>query len=227
MSHLNIETLARLVDESADSHEAAHLEDCDECRSELEGLKVDAAALAQLPEIQPPERQWRAIQQRLIAEGLLRAPTTIHAERRWLTPVLQLAAALAIFVLGNFTAPLLRGANEAPVAVNRLDSRETDRGMVSSVATTTVSITDALATVRATEQAYLTALTRYAEIAGGTASADPIARLAALQSIVVTTGAALGQAPADPVINGYHLTAVAQRDATLKKLQTSAGQNWF
>ena len=76
-------------------------------------------------------------------------------------------------------------------------------------------------------RAYLAAMTRYTELAGGTAAADPVARLAALESIVNTTRAALGQAPADPVINGYHLTALAQRDATLKKLSSSTGQTWF
>jgi hypothetical protein len=222
MSHLNIETLARLVDETADSHEAEHLEVCDDCRAELEGLKADAAALAQLPVIQPPERQLRAVQQRLIAEGLLRAPASARLERRWLTPVLQLAAAIVVFVLGAYTAPLLRPANEAG-----MDASSPESTQLVAAATTPTSTAEASAAVRVAEQAYLAALTRFAEIAGGTEAADPIARLAALQSIVLTTGAALGQAPADPVINGYHLTAIAQRDATLKKLQTTSGQNWF
>ena len=34
---------------------------------------------------------------------------------------------------------------------------------------------------------------------------------------MLTTRAALGQSPADPVINGYHLTALAQRNATIKQ----------
>jgi hypothetical protein len=42
--------------------------------------------------------------------------------------------------------------------------------------------------------------------------------MAALESIVLTTRAALNRAPADPVINGYHLTAVAEREAMLRRL---------
>ena len=46
-----------------------------------------------------------------------------------------------------------------------------------------------------------------------------MSRLAALEGIVLTTRAALNEAPADPVINGYHLTALEQRDALLRELQ--------
>jgi hypothetical protein len=108
-----------------------------------------------------------------------------------------------------------------------MDASSPESTQLVAAATTPTSTAEASAAVRVAEQVYLAALTRFAEIAGGTEAADPIARLAALQSIVLTTGAALGQAPADPVINGYHLTAIAQRDATLKKLQTTSGQNWF
>jgi hypothetical protein len=43
---------------------------------------------------------------------------------------------------------------------------------------------------------------------------------------VITTRAALGQAPTDPVINGYHLTALAQRDAMLKQIKTTPATSW-
>jgi hypothetical protein len=72
--------------------------------------------------------------------------------------------------------------------------------------------------LRQAEELYLAALTRYAELAIQAESGDPVARLAALQSIVMTTQAALNQTPMDPVINGYHLTALAQRDATLRQV---------
>src|SRR5215510_1614880 len=106
MPHLSIETLARLVDESADSHEAEHLEACDLCRTELEGLRADAAELARLPEIDPPATQWLALEQRLTAEGLLRPQPRVWA-RSWTRPLLQMAAAIVIFVIGSYSAPLL------------------------------------------------------------------------------------------------------------------------
>jgi hypothetical protein len=229
MSHLTIETLARLIEESPESHETAHLDSCDECRSELEGMKADASALAALPEIEPPSTQWRAIEQRLVAEGLLRLPARHWTTRGW-TPVRQLAAAIVIFVLGHYTASFVGGRasrdNAAPIAT-ATDAAATGARTVSTLTAAPVTVSAAAAAVRETERAYLTALTRYTELAGGTNSADPVARLAALESIVLTTRAALGQAPADPVINGYHLTALAQRDATLKRLSTTSGQTWF
>ena len=245
MSHLTIETLARLLDEAPDSNEAEHLAACEECSREYEGLRADAAALAALPAIEPPAAQWFAVEQQLVAEGLLRRSTR-RGIAQWRGPWLQLAAALAIFVLGNYTAPLLRGRTgeapsqtvaQTPAAASAPELEIVRPGRAGQVANLTEpaartpavpddAVTAALA-VREAEQLYLSALTRYSELAGRTAASDPLARLAALESIVLTTRAALGQAPADPVINGYHLTALAQRDATIKELATVADKTWF
>jgi hypothetical protein len=86
---------------------------------------------------------------------------------------------------------------------------------------------EAAALLRQTEELYLGALTRYAELATNAQAGDPVSRLAALQSIVMTTQAALSQAPADPVINGYHLTALAQRDATLRQVAAATSDRWY
>jgi hypothetical protein len=215
MSHLTIETLARLVDEVPNTEEAAHLELCDDCRIELEGLKADAAALANLPEIEPPAAQWLGIEHRLAAEGMLSSASR-RAARRWTIPVLQAAAAVAIFIVGNISAPLLRRQTvqqNAPVA---------------SSTATGGDLQSATSSLQETQAAYQAALMRYAELAGQSETMDPLARLAALESIVLTTRAALGQAPTDPVINGYHMTALAQRDATIKRLASNRNeQTWF
>jgi hypothetical protein len=89
------------------------------------------------------------------------------------------------------------------------------------------TLDDAAAVLRQAEEIYLAALTRYAELAAGAEAGDPVSRLAALQSIVMTTQAALAQAPADPVINGYHLTALAQRDATLRQVASATNDRWY
>ena len=227
MPHLSIETLARLVDESADSHEAEHLEACDACRTELEGLRADAAELARLPEIDPPATQWLALEQRLTAEGLLRPQPRVWA-RSWTRPLRQMAAAIVIFVIGSYSAPLLARISPSFKARAVAQTDNNSRG-VRAVANTSTANTaqEAAAAVRDAEQTYLSALTRYAELAGRTETTDPVARLAALESIVLTTRAALGQAPADPVINGYHLTALAQRDAVIKEIASKSKQTWF
>ena len=53
------------------------------------------------------------------------------------------------------------------------------------------------------------------------------ANIAALEGIMLTTEAALREAPADPIINNYHLTALGQRDALVRELQLAENQEWF
>jgi hypothetical protein len=54
----------------------------------------------------------------------------------------------------------------------------------------------------------------------------PAARLAALEGILLSTGAALEAAPADPMINGYYLSAIGQREAMLRQI-AAAGEPWY
>ncbi len=82
----------------------------------------------------------------------------------------------------------------------------------------------ALRDLRSAEDMYFSALKKFSE--KGTVANDPTARLAALEGIVLTTRAALAQAPTDPVINGYHLTALAQRDAMLKQIRATPATSW-
>ncbi len=87
---------------------------------------------------------------------------------------------------------------------------------------------EALRAVRAAEQQYLQAYSRYAELTSAQQQGeDLVARAAALESFVLTSRAALDRAPADPVINGFHLTAVAQRDAALRQIALRSNGPWF
>jgi hypothetical protein len=45
--------------------------------------------------------------------------------------------------------------------------------------------------------------------------------LATLDRVREVVGKALNDAPYDPVINGYYLTTVGQREATLRQLNTA------
>ncbi|HEX7089364.1 MAG TPA: hypothetical protein VF192_04470 [Longimicrobiales bacterium] len=212
MAHLSLETLARLLDEPAEAEEAAHLAACVECRAELEALREQTADLADLPDLEPPPDIWPAIEARLRGEGLIRG-----VRRRAAPSWVHLAASLAIFLLGGVAGFALRGRPAAGglEAVANADAR----------GATTVE--EAAEILRQTEAAYLAALERYAEIAGPTTAADPLTRLATLESIVLTTRAALDQAPADPVINGYHLSALAQRESTLRQIAFDPAEPWY
>ncbi len=70
-------------------------------------------------------------------------------------------------------------------------------------------------------------VTRVSEMEDQRPGADPVARLATLESIAAITRSALDQAPADPIINGYHLTALAQKEATLRQIAASKNGKWF
>ncbi|HEY0303748.1 MAG TPA: hypothetical protein VGC44_02190 [Longimicrobiales bacterium] len=246
MSHLTLETLARLIDDAPDPTEAGHLDICQQCRDELEALRADAAALHSLPDPDPSIAQWIRLEQRLEREGLMRRTW------RWQPAALRMAAAVVIFVLGGVSAALVMRPNDTQyltqneTPARQVVERPTMVPNPSATLTTGPSVTpapveqapalaalqpartseEAAARLRTAESDYLAALTRYTELSSRIDEGDPLARLAALESIVATTRAALGRAPADPVINGYHLTAVAQRDALLRQV-SATGQTWY
>lgn len=272
MSHLSLESLARVVDEAPSIEEAAHLEGCEACRVELDALREDVQALSMLPDMTPSPDAWQAIERRLADEGLIR-------ERNRFAPtaprLAQMAAAVVLFLAGSMAGrmtaapallpiaqvdPVVTTQSAAPQTVPAADpagsytadalrddvqpapddappppppgrtAPRTDSSVrlaANLPAALPTSMQDAAALLRQTEDLYLNALTRYAELATQSEQGDPVARLAALQSIVMTTNAALSQVPADPVINGVHLAALAQRDATLAQVAAVTGERWY
>jgi hypothetical protein len=261
MSHLNLEALARLVDEAPTALEAAHLAACAQCRDELQGLHEQSAQLAALPALQPPPEDWDRLEQRLQEEGLIRTPLAAYPpsrRRSWVVYGGRAAAAVALFAVGTLTgralepdrapavaatrtAPVIDATSPAPVrdatpavfapedsGLGAAESAPPRRLTASAPAAPRAARTaeEAFDLLQQAESSYLEALGRFAELSGSTRTDDPTARLAALEGIVLTTRAALAQAPTDPVINGYHLTALAQRDATLRQVSAGATDRW-
>lgn len=115
MQHLNYEELARLVDEPPLPHEAAHVRDCLVCRRELDELREQTAALGAmtLADPEPPADAWTRLEAALLAEGLMKtAPAGAAAPRGWSAwtegrPMLRIAAALALFLVGGATGAAL------------------------------------------------------------------------------------------------------------------------
>lgn len=85
---------------------------------------------------------------------------------------------------------------------------------------------EAAAALVQAERDYLLALAEYAKTATAE-DADPVTRLATLEGLVRATRYALERAPADPVINGYHLAAMGQRDAMLRQIARSSEETWY
>jgi hypothetical protein len=211
MQHLTGEDLARLVEEEPGEEEGAHLALCAPCRSELEAMREQTRSLGALPELEPSPFAWRRLLISMEEEGLVRG-----ARRRRVT-IRRVAAGVLLFVGGGATGALARGGGGAVASPSAPPPART--------------AAEAGTRLRAAEQEYRAALSRYAELAGADATVDPVNRLAALEGIVLTTRAALKESPTDPVINGYHLAAMGQRDALLRQISAArtgdAEQPWY
>lgn len=262
MRHLNLEEIARLVDEAPEPWESEHLRSCLPCRAELKAMRAQTEELAGLADPEPSPRAWAALEMRLRAEGLIRPARTLP---RWYAG-LRIAASVAFLALlgsggvalwkaargrGESPAPPVlaqipatapeRHAGPAqvpeafpaaprpePAAPVRLASLGGDDGEPSPrPARPRAHADEAARALTETEAAYRSALAQLAELADSTRIADPVARLAALERLVRTTRSALERAPADPVINGYYLAALGERDAMLTRLARNTEETWY
>ena len=212
MEHLNLETLARLVDEAPTREERHHLESCGRCRTELELLQGQTSALGELPDLRPSRGDWAMLEARLMSEGLLRHERSrLASTPGWM----KAAAAVVLFVGGAGTGWLLD--LQPSVGAGLAGSGSGPYQLVSSTAT---SLDEAQEAVRLAERQYMDALLQYRQLVdaqgatGGTAS--PESRLAALEYLVAAGQAAVQQAPADPFLNGFLASALAERQATYR-----------
>jgi hypothetical protein len=224
MSHLTIETLARLVDESPTAAEQTHLARCAACRAVLDDLRAqttELAALGALPTVEPPAHAWDRIATRVETDHL------VPVHRPWpLTGIARVAAAVLLFAGGMAVGAFLTRAQSAARTDARAAAPNDDSGSAMTVAAKPEDI--ALARLRIAELMYTNALLDYAKITSPEPPRDAAARLATLETIVVTTRTALERAPADPLINSYYLAALAERETLLGQLRRTpeAGQ-WY
>jgi hypothetical protein len=217
MSHLTLESLARLLDESPDLAERRHLESCAECSAELQALMDQRIQLRTLPDLAPPPDAWPRIRSELRAEGLIRR------QRLFPATALRAAAAALVFLAGGAMGYALRGPAAPSTGAPAFTAVDPALPTGGAAATATA---DPVREVEEAGEQFMAALDRYMANAGSPPS-DPAARLAALDNIVLTTAEALHEAPADPIINSYYLSARAQRDAVLRQLGLSPGQPVF
>lgn len=278
MQHLDLEQLARLVDEPAEPAEAEHLRGCLVCRRELAEMRAQTEALATLEDPEVPPQLWAALEAQLLEEKLIRTPAKVRA-MGISRAHLRIAASLALFLAGGAAGAMLwrtpQGASVAtlnPAAAEAPRTTTTSRPATLMSAPEVTYVTDAPAQAdgngarlamnggttdppaapravapkrtppqRATaaeadraarelmqaQAAYLAALQRLAAIADPASGNTPETRLAALDRLVQLTAEALDRVPGDPVINGYHLAAVAERAAVRREMEKDASTEWF
>ena len=228
MLHLSTERLAALADERATAAESAHLATCAACARERDAYRtLVAMAGAERAAFGLPLTRWDAIASALDS-GLIAdvAPRrTLRIASRW---PLQAAAGLLLLaggaMLGRASAGIgaLPGTSRAGVSTTEAGADSGARLVVESAFS---AIEDARAAQRRSEQLYQQAVAYLAQY-DSTAVDDgsPVAyksRLAALDRVISATGEAMREAPHDPVINGYYLTTLGQREATIRQLNTS------
>lgn len=223
MEHLTTEVLARLVDEDPTTGEREHLEACQACRDELEGLRTQTEALGSLPDLMPPRGDWDELESRLVGEGLIRVGpmgNRITLQATWT----QIAAALVLFLAGTVLG--------AALTTGTPDALPGDLAQAGPLPVRQASDADeATRVLEEAEQQYLAALMQYRRLSGyedeGGVNTDPVDRFAALEALMSASQAAVRQAPADPFLNGILMSTMAERQATLRQISASGGENWF
>jgi hypothetical protein len=230
MSHLSIDRLAAIADETPTPDEATHLAGCWDCRAEVAAYRRLARMSAMAPVHAEPLTAWSQLAPQLRAEGIIvdtqrTAPPTLAAgqavplmksDRKPSLNVwaMRIAAGLALLVGGG-----IAGRATAPDA---------------SVFTPTFELAaEPVAQYRSPDEAIRAlnvAQQQYQSAAAFLASRDTLsrfvgmnqdsyeARLAALDEIAATTRAALYRAPQDPLLNQYYLTTLGAREATLREI---------
>lgn len=225
MSHLPTERLAALADELPTAAELAHLSSCADCARERAAYQslVELAASAG-SSIGAPLTSWDALRPKLLDDGVIGGEPVVLRPRRTIGRVWLQAAAAVVLIAGGVVAGRI-SAGASPVS-------PTGGRAVAAAALPTDSaphfrsIDEARAAQAQSQLLYQTATAYLAQSDTTTRAAESPAairtRLAALDRTRQVLDEALDEAPYDPVINGYYLTTLGQREATLRQLNTVA-----
>ena len=228
MPHLSTDRLAALGDEQPTSTEAAHLAACAACARERDAYRtLVAMAQAERTALGLPLTRWDSVAAALDAESALLA----SRRRSWRVAShwpLRAAAGLLLVaggaVLGRASVgpPGLPSDGGDPTsAAVTASSTDGQTGVGSAFA----SVAEARSAQLRSEQLYQQAVAYLAQFdSSATDDSSPVAyksRLAALDRVISATSEAMREAPHDPVINGYYLTTLGQREATIRQLNTA------
>ena len=214
MSHLSPERLAALIDEQPTAAELAHLAACRPCSRERGAYEALAAMSKTGPSIGQPLTSWDTLAPALAKDGVIDTGREFGRRARISRGWLQAAAAVLLVAggaaFGRMTAGQSAAANLA----------------VLDVAPTFESVEQAQAAAARSQNIYQASM---AYLAGqdtvGLSMATPAViktRLAALEQVSQIAGAALEDAPYDPVVNTIYLNAQGQREASIRMLNTAS-----
>jgi hypothetical protein len=226
MLHLSTDRLAALGDDQPTPAEAAHLATCAECAHERGAYQtIVAMAEAERAPLGLPLTRWESIASALAVEEV---PLVMRREpaRRTARWPLQIAAGLLLVAGGAMLGRVSAGTAALPGAAPSLTTAgiQATTSQYPVAESSFASMEEARAAQARSEQLYQQAAAFLAQHDSSSAGEGPVAyrsRLAALDRVLSTTREAMREAPHDPVINGYYLTTIGQREATLRQLNTT------
>jgi hypothetical protein len=232
MSHLSTERLAALGDEAPTPAEAAHLVACEVCAREHAAYRaLVTMAHDERGAIGIPLSRFDSIASALAADQPQVAPASRvvpdhnPTARHFLRTPMRAAAGFLLLAGGVAAGRMSAGASLFPkMEVGAPSVATNTTRAASSDSASFASIEEARVAQLHSEALYQQAAAFLAEHdTTGAGDGSPVAyrsRLAALDQVISTTREAMRQAPHDPVINGYYLTTLGQREATLRQLNT-------
>jgi len=222
MLHLSPERLAALADEPATPAELAHLAGCADCTRERAAHRaLDKLAAAGARSIGTPLTTWESLRPALVADGVIDSGRGYASRARprrfgWFQ-----AAAAAVLVAGGAVGGRMSarlsgpGVSGSSVGLAQIDSAPRFRTLDEARSAQTQS-----QVLYQNATAYLAQHDTTGHVIESPASMRT--RLAALDRTQQVLNQALNEAPYDPVINGYYLSTVGQREATLRMINTAA-----
>jgi len=222
MLHLSPERLAALAEDPPTAAELAHLTGCAECTRERAAYRaLGKLAGGDARQIGAPLTTWESLRPALLADGVIDSGSGRLSSRRTRPGWFQ-AAAAALLLTGGLVAgrasakfSLAGMSASLPAAVSQADSTTRFR-----------SIDDARAAQMQSQVLYENATNYLSQHdTANRVMESPAAmrtRLAALDRTQQVLNQALNEVPYDPIINGYYLSTVHQRDATLRAINASA-----
>ena len=179
-------------------------------------------AASESTRIGAPLTRWESLAPALLADGVIDDGRVLaaRASRRARRPWLQAAAAVLFIaggmMAGRYTAGASRAANRRKPAT--VASRDGHQSAVPVGRARRVRFSRSRR--RCTKRRRRFSRSRTRRAARRTAPSAIRTRLAAIEQTQDVMGEALKKAPYDAVINGYYLSTLGQREATLRQLNS-------
>jgi hypothetical protein len=211
---------------------------------ELSEQALDALIVRERTRIVAPLTEWRTLALQLRDEGLLRAPGDPRGARTdappqprvtprerigWIAPAarwtMRIAASAALVAVGIIAGRGMTVGNDIAHTIQMAIADSSDVSHVRVGGAPYGSAEEARTALVKSESEYQRAAAYLAatDTAARTAASPQVLqdRLAALDEVTVTALKALRDAPDDPLLNQYYLSAVSAREATIQRLSHS------